>query len=43
MEALLQNIRESMKHFQAHKADGDPFWRTLVVDEVEFEIRIKDS
>lgn len=43
LEALLQNIRESMKHFQAHKANGDPFWRTLEVDDVEFEIRMKDT
>jgi hypothetical protein len=42
-EALLQNIRASMKHFQAHKANGDPFWSFLDIDEVEFEIRTKDS
>ena len=43
MEALLQNIRESMRRFQAEKADGDPFWHSLAVDEVEFEVRIKDA
>jgi len=43
MESLLQNIRDSMLYFQAHKATGDPFWRGLDIGEVEFEIRMKND
>jgi hypothetical protein len=43
MDALVKNIRDSMKHFQAHKANGDPFWSSLNINEVEFEIRMKDG